>query len=149
MNKPLISLLFYLLILPFQSNAVYNCCHSKSLITAEPVAGSIDNQEPEAVCISQLNIELLAVTGTYILHAYDLESGNSSDNFTTYRGLKFSFSKNTNDKRRIFDCNDVGQKTIDLWVTDEAGNQSYCSTTVIITDTHDTCGLTVRSSTMS
>ena len=149
MNKPILHFIYILLFFPFQSNAVFTHLDLPEVASWSSSAHQLDQESPSAVCVPTLKLQLLAFTGTYALNAYDLESGKSSDNQTAYKGLIFSFSKNIYDNRRLFDCNDVGEKTIELWVTDEAGNQSYCSATIHITDPHDTCGLTKRSSTLS
>jgi len=48
-----------------------------------------------------------------------------------------SFSADINDQERIFDCNDLGEQPIQLWVTDINGNQDFCITSVIIQDNND------------
>lgn len=46
--------------------------------------------------------------------------------------LKFSFSKDTNDTVIVFDCDNIGRNEVELWVTDEFGNQAYCITYVVV-----------------
>ncbi len=87
-----------------------------------------DCQPPQAKCISQVEIQLppsLMVEAT----AEDFNSG-SFDNCPG--NLEFSFSSNINDKTKVFDCGDLGSNSIQLWVTDPAGNQSACSSTLVV-----------------
>lgn len=54
--------------------------------------------------------------------------------------LKFSFSANVNDIGKTFDCDDIGQIPIQMWVTDAAGNQDYCETFLVLQDNMNQCG---------
>ncbi len=54
--------------------------------------------------------------------------------------LKFSFSSDTTDVTREFNCNTVGAQLVRLYVTDSFGNQSYCETTIEVQDNMDLCG---------
>ncbi len=51
--------------------------------------------------------------------------------------LQLSFSSDVNDTLRTFDCSDIGQQVVQLWVTDDFGNQDFCSTYVIVVDNND------------
>jgi len=46
----------------------------------------------------------------------------------------FSFSADTSDKVRYYNCDSIGPRNVELWVTDINGNQSYCRTVIIIDD---------------
>lgn len=46
--------------------------------------------------------------------------------------LIFSFSEDTSDQVIVFDCNNIGQNEVEMWVTDEFGNQAYCITYVVV-----------------
>ena len=109
----------------------------------------LDLQAPNAFCIKELTINLMEKTGTAVITAKDIEAGISADNHTPYHHLKFSFSENIKDNRRTFDCNDVGTSTLELWVTDEAGNQSYCQCKIAVKAARHTCGMTKRSSSLA
>jgi len=70
--------------------------------------------------------------------ASDLDD-NSFDNCTT--DLIFSFSPDTTDTSITLFC--FNQNTtifVNVWVTDECGNQDFCSTQIIIQDNTDFCG---------
>ncbi len=51
--------------------------------------------------------------------------------------VQLSFSADVNDTERMFNCNDLGEQPIQLWVTDENGNQDFCATSVVIQDNND------------
>jgi len=103
-----------------------------------------DQEKPTVNCHQGMELELMEVTGTVTITANDLDQG-SSDNQTKYKHLKFSFSSNKHDILRTFDCSDTGKKRIKFWVTDQAGNQSYGETFLIIKDPNKVCGVTIRS----
>ncbi len=84
-----------------------------------------DTISPTAVCKDiTLNLDM---TGTVFISADDVDGG-SYDN-CNLSGL--SIDKNT------FTCNDLGNNTVVLTVTDEAGNTSACEATVTIKDNID------------
>ena len=51
--------------------------------------------------------------------------------------VQISFSEDVNDTERMFDCDDIGEQPIELWVTDVNGNQDFCLTSVVIQDNND------------
>ncbi|MBK8955020.1 MAG: T9SS type A sorting domain-containing protein [Saprospiraceae bacterium] len=54
-------------------------------------------------------------------------------------GVKFSFSSDTNETYRIYDCDDRGLQEVEMWVTDENGNTSFCRTFIDIQDNSGFC----------
>ncbi len=48
--------------------------------------------------------------------------------------LQFSFSEDVNDDEIVFDCDDIGRQTVELWVTDSEGNTSKCETYIDVID---------------
>ncbi|NNL93387.1 MAG: DUF11 domain-containing protein, partial [Saprospiraceae bacterium] len=51
--------------------------------------------------------------------------------------INLSFSQDTTHDKLIFDCNDLGIQTIELWVTDIFGNTALCETTVEVQDNNN------------
>ena len=103
---------------------------------------------PTAYCINGLTADLipmdLDMDGTpdaemVELWASDFDAGSSH---TCDYDVFLSFSSDTSDKRRVYDCDSIGQRTVELWVTDEHGNTSRCLTYIIITDNNNVnvCG---------
>ncbi len=99
----------------------------------------VDQKAPTPVCINGLSVEIMS-SGMIELWANDFEIGSSYDNCTEYEDLVFSFSSDTTDTSVTFTCADLGTQIVELWATDLAGNQAYCSTYVIIQDNMDSCG---------
>ena len=61
-----------------------------------------------------------------------------------------SFSADTTDKNRMYDCDSVGQRNVEMWVTDKiTGNQSFCRTFIIIQDNNGACSGTFNGGTVS
>ena len=71
--------------------------------------------------------------------ASDFDLG-SFDNCTDEDDLEFSFSSDITDKNRVYDCDSLGLRVVQIWVTDEAGNQDYCTTMINIQDNAGICG---------
>ncbi|WP_235293955.1 T9SS type A sorting domain-containing protein [Portibacter lacus] len=72
--------------------------------------------------------EMLMLTPDYIDAGSDHPCGYD---------LQLSFSADVNDTLRIFGCDDLGQQGIQLWVTDQNGNQDFCATFIIVEDNND------------
>lgn len=51
--------------------------------------------------------------------------------------VQFSFSSDVNDTERMFDCDDIGEQPIQLWVTDINGNQDFCTTSLDVQDNNN------------
>ncbi len=45
-----------------------------------------------------------------------------------------SFSADTEDTMKVFDCSDIGEQEVQIWVTDPLGNQDYCVTSIDVQD---------------
>lgn len=51
-----------------------------------------------------------------------------------------SFSADSSDRFRTYDCDSIGQRNVNVWVTDRiTGNQAFCRTFVIIQDNNNAC----------
>ncbi|MBK8955018.1 MAG: hypothetical protein IPM34_05615 [Saprospiraceae bacterium] len=57
-----------------------------------------------------------------------------------------SFSADTNDTYRVYDCDDRGLQEVEMWVTDENGNTSFCRTFIDIQDNSSFCPPTFQNS---
>ncbi len=111
-----------------------HCNNQKACTTTVKVK---DCTPPVALCKMGLVVELMVVDPAMVqVWASDFNMG-STDNCPGT--LKLSFSSDVTDIGRTFDCCDIGQQNIELWVTDLAGNQSFCETTVIIQTNMSSC----------
>jgi len=97
-----------------------------------------DCKKPTPYCYNGIATVIMPSTGKITVRAKDLDAG-SFDNCTLAANLKFSFSSNINESSKEFSCVDIPDgrsKTIplDIWVTDEAGNQDHCTTYILLQD---------------
>jgi hypothetical protein len=97
-----------------------------------------DCKLPTPYCVDGLVIEIMQ-TGMIDVWAADFDAG-SFDNCPG--DLTLSFSDDPADDQRLFDCEDLGENVIQLWVTDAAGNQDFCETFVEIQDNMGHCDTT-------
>lgn len=80
-----------------------------------------------------------------VLIPENLDAGNPSlgtEGSSHDCGFDFglSFSADPDDQMHVFDCDDVGgMHELELWVTDEFGNTSVCTTIVEVNDPQDRC----------
>ncbi len=96
----------------------------------------IDETTPTPYCYYGLSIALMGIDsdgdgtndeGMVEVWASDLDVGSYAS-CEDDEELFFSFSSDPNDNVRIFTCDDVGRNDVEMWVTDENGQQSYCNT---------------------
>jgi len=108
-----------------------------------------DRKAPTPVCYDGLVTVPMQSTGTVEIYAksFNICSGcdnGSFDNCTPGDQLKFSYSSNVNNVSRIFSCADIANGVIDtieiqMWVTDLAGNQDFCTANLILQDNQNVC----------
>ena len=98
-----------------------------------------DCKDPTVFCRSGIIVEIMQ-TGMIPVNVMQLELGTSYDNCTSRADLLFSFTPNTADTDTIFDCSQIGQNPVSVWVTDETGNQAVCNTFVVVQDNMNACG---------
>ena len=97
----------------------------------------IDCKKPTAIC--QDNSISLMATGMVPANIMLFENGSSSDNCTAREDLLFSYSSDVNDTVRVFTCMNIGINPIEVWVTDELGNQQFCSARLDVQDNMGAC----------
>ncbi|HRX29934.1 MAG TPA: HYR domain-containing protein, partial [Saprospiraceae bacterium] len=97
-----------------------------------------DGKKPTPYCRSSVTTVVMNNNGMVEIWATDYELG-SYDNCTPYDKLRFSFSSNVNQKSLVFTCADIPDGIsatipVEMWVTDEAGNQDFCSVNIELQD---------------
>ena len=103
-----------------------------------------DGKQPSPYCLSSITTVVMNNNGMIDIWASDFDYG-SYDNCTEDENLLISFSQDVEDDVRIFSCDDLpnGEEEhiqLEIWVTDEAGNQDYCSIELILQDSNaDVC----------
>ncbi len=96
----------------------------------------VDCKKPTPYCADGL-VLVFDQTGEITIWASDFDAG-SFDNCSD--SLIFSFSSDTADVFRTYYCDlDQGYQPLEIWVTDEAGNQDFCSTFVLLQDNLGVC----------
>ena len=128
----------YLNVAPGQYPVRYTASDNCNNQTAcETVLSVRDCKKPTPYCKTGIVVELMVVDPAMVeVWASDLND-NSFDNCPG--ALKYSFSANVNDIGRTYTCDHLGQNTVEVWVTDAAGNQDFCVTQVIIQANMDQC----------
>ncbi len=95
-----------------------------------------DCKKPTPYCKNGIVVVLMQ-TGMVDVWALDLNAG-SFDNCPGT--LKYSFSPDISDIGNTYTCDDLGQQSVQVWVTDASGNQDYCETFIIVQDNMGACG---------
>ncbi len=118
-----------------QYNAMDNCNNQSVCNTTVKVK---DCKKPTPYCKNGIIIDLMNGNPPMIpVWASDLDD-NSFDNCST--NLIFSFSPDTTNTNIIFFCNNQNTTTfVNVWVTDECGNQDFCSTFITVQDNANFC----------
>ncbi|MEP7196331.1 MAG: T9SS type A sorting domain-containing protein [Saprospiraceae bacterium] len=107
-------------------------CHSElNLINCKPPTAYAHRDLAIGLTGMDTNGDGIPDTKMAIVWASDLDAGS---NHTCGYRLKFSFSKDTNDTRRVYTCDSIGPRNVELWVTDINGNTSFVKTLIIIND---------------
>lgn len=108
----------------------------------------VDNRAPAPVCIVGLSVNLSGTEGEgmAVLPASAFDGG-STDNCTASAGLRRTIRLTGTGAPGIppaatelaFTCADRGNRTVEFWVTDEAGNSDHCVTVVAVQDNNQLC----------
>lgn len=107
----------------------------------EMVLTVVDGKKPTPYCRSTITTVVMNNNGMISIWANDFDLG-STDNCTPQEELLISFSANVNDTNRTITCDDLingGETEIafEIWVTDNAGNQDFCTIGLIVQDSQD------------
>ncbi|MBI5917167.1 MAG: HYR domain-containing protein [Bacteroidetes bacterium] len=103
-----------------------------------------DLKLPTPYCNTGIVTELQAMGGQ-IMASVQAEqfNDNSFDNCTDQPDLTYTIrlvgDPNPPTDGLVFDCDDEGQYSVEVWVTDEAGNSDFCVTNVFIQDNMNVC----------
>jgi hypothetical protein len=111
-----------------------NCGNSNACQTTVTVT---DCKKPTPYCKNGIIVEIMQ-TGMIEVWANDLNEG-SFDNCTAQGDLLISFSADTDDTAVTYTCDELGFQNVEIWITDEAGNQDFCTTQVQIQDNMNAC----------
>ena len=100
---------------------------------------------PVAYCLNSLSTNLVPMdldgdglpdAAMDTIWAKDFDAGSYHN--CGYK-VQLSLSSDPKETYRIYDCDDQGLQDVELWVTDENGNQSHCKTFIDIQDNSGFC----------
>ena len=102
-----------------------------------------DMKKPSPLCKSGIVTSLMNDSTNITIWASDFNA-KSFDNCTPASELRYSFSPDVNDNYRHYNCDSLKNGIsdtfeLDMWVTDKAGNQSYCTVKLVVQDNMDVC----------
>ena len=121
-------------------DTVGNQIHSTTTLDVKANAGCfidlLDTIPPIALCTND-TIFSIDSNGLVTVFPEALNDG-SNDDKTEAEDLVFSFSDTETDSLS-FTCDDLGEHTVSLIVTDEVGNTSECTSIIVITDPGSYC----------
>lgn len=119
---------------------------------AQQFVSMLNVKAPTPVCINGLSVSLIGMdldsngvvdAEMAELWASDFDSGSSH---SCGNEIALSFSSDTTEKNRIFDCSHLGMTEVQLWVTDrQTGAQDFCRTYLEVLDNNmfDICNDTL------
>jgi hypothetical protein len=97
-----------------------------------------DCKKPSPVCES-LIVEIMDLPDPMVaVGALEFNEG-SFDNCTEQGNLQFSFSPDIADSVRVFTCTNIGPNDVEIWVTDDEGNQDFCMVELIVQNNLAAC----------
>ncbi len=102
--------------------AMDNCSNQSTCTTTVLVE---DCKAPTVFCKDGLVVVIMETQPPMITVTADQLDDGSSDNCSD---VKFSFSPDTLDTDTTFFCYDMPGDSVEIWVTDDAGNQDFCVT---------------------
>jgi hypothetical protein len=116
-----------------------DACQNSSSCTMKVIV--TDKSAPKPVCLYGLSTDvgLMQDSSVFVKINAKYFNENTTDNCSASNKITFSFSQNPADSIRIFDCDSLGKRIVRMYVTDEAGNQAYCETYILIQDNYDRC----------
>ena len=102
--------------------------------------------DPDCSAVPPCTPQLIAINGVFIQLSAAHEVSLSPDLFVknyseicSGGAFSFSFSEDVQDTQITLGCNDLGQYPIEIWATDELGNQNYLETFVVLQDVEGVC----------
>jgi hypothetical protein len=125
-------------------------------ITTEKLFWIVNCKNPTPYCKNGLVVDLMPMDtnrdgtpdfGMIEIWASDFDLGSFGP---CGNPVTVSFSSDTTDKNKMFDCDSIGQRNVQMWVTDKiTGNQSFCRTFIIIQDNNGACSGNFNGGTVS
>gem|GEM_PF-1181069 len=87
-----------------------------------------DCKAPNVACVTGLIVGIMNTLPPMVtVNASQLDAG-TTDNCAAI--IAISFSPDVNDTTKLYECQDVGLDTVEIWFTDDSGTQAFCTTTI-------------------
>ncbi len=120
-------------------NAQDNCNNQSACETTITI---VDCKKPTPYCKNGIIVELMVPVDSNDVAMVEVWASDlNAASFDNCPGsLTFSFSADVDDLSQTYDCNDVGQNEVEIWVTDAFGNQDFCETFIVIQANMGQCG---------
>lgn len=105
----------------------------------------VNGKQPSPICYNGLAVELMPMDlnddGIADWAELDVKAEwfDAGSFHSCGYDITFSFSPDISDTTKLFNCDSLGQRFVEIWVTDENGNQDYCITYVIVQDNNEVC----------
>jgi len=103
-------------------------------------------KKPTPYLLNGLAVDLMPIdnnrdgtpeSGMVVIWAQDFDAGSLAG--CGQQIVAYSFSSDTSNKFKTFTCDSVGQRFVDVWVTDSYGNQDFVTTYILIQDNNHAC----------
>jgi hypothetical protein len=112
--------------------------------TEEQIVTMVSCKPPSAKCMNlatslmpmDTDNDGLVDWGMIMLEATALDAGSDH---VCGNPVTVAFSSDPNNTTRIFDCDDLGENSVQLWVIDDNGNTDFCTVTITVQDNFDVC----------
>jgi hypothetical protein len=120
---------------------VYDLCSNTAVFEYDFEV--VDGKLPSPVCLNGIATVVMPSSGDITIPASFFDVA-SFDNCTESEDLIFTYSDDEEDLTQTWTCEDLdgtNEQTfeVEVWVTDEAGNQDYCVTYILIQDNNNIC----------
>lgn len=100
----------------------------------------VDDKNPTPYCLGGITTVVMNdpnnLEVTIWANDFDLGSFDNCDGDNVF----LSFSEDINDISMTFTCADIGLQDVEVWVTDQSGNNDFCVTSINIQDNSNLCG---------
>jgi uncharacterized protein YrzB (UPF0473 family) len=96
----------------------------------------VDAKKPTPYLTDNLVTEIMQTGMTQSINVNDFDIGS----FDNCSAVVLSYSPDVTDTERQFTCDDLGDNLLEVWVTDEAGNQDFATVTMTVQDNMNACG---------
>ena len=95
----------------------------------------VDAKNPTPYLVDELVVEIMQTGMTQLINVNDFDIGS----FDNCSDVVLSYSTDVTDTDRQFTCDELGANTLEIWVTDESGNQDFATVTLTVQDNMGAC----------